>query len=359
MLYIFDKDGTLVGGGPGNRPPNKPSEQHPLPGVVEKLAALRKSGHKIAIATNQGGVAWGYISLSTAYRLAHDAADKVGGVDAVAVCPYDERAHGPKARPRYARPSRRRKPAPGMLLDLMRRLGSRPEETVYVGDDDVDRQAAEAAGVRFIWARDFFAPIPRFRYTFSGGMCWECPDHRAATAAEGEPADWEVICISFLRKDLEERGLELLGFLGRLAEALGIARLDYKPRKNPLSTEFGRQLLRQTLGEEEARVVELTHSDEDWAWPGAVRWMAVEDNSVEDGCTTEGCPGYGGTDTPHQDVIIHAESTVCDAFLGALYDWNHGMSAEEAVTWAVISATRIRAYPKTPAARKVIQAQAK
>jgi D-glycero-D-manno-heptose 1,7-bisphosphate phosphatase len=155
MLYIFDKDGTLVGG-VGNRPANSPVEQEPLPGVVEKLAQLRNAGHALAIATNQGGVAWGFISLSQAYRLAWDAAEKVGGMDAVSVCPYDARARGENARQQYARPSRRRKPDPGMIIDLARRLGYDLGDVAFVGDRESDRQAAEAAGVEFYWANDFF-----------------------------------------------------------------------------------------------------------------------------------------------------------------------------------------------------------
>jgi len=155
MLYIFDKDGTLVSGADG-RPANSTSEQVPLPGVVERMAGLRIGGHYLAIASNQGGVAWGFISRSQAYRLVNDAAEKVGRVDAVAVCCYDPKAIAKNPDSPYARPGLRRKPAPGMLLDLMHRLGYRPEDTTYVGDQESDRQAAEAAGVRFVWASDFF-----------------------------------------------------------------------------------------------------------------------------------------------------------------------------------------------------------
>jgi D-glycero-D-manno-heptose 1,7-bisphosphate phosphatase len=155
MLFIFDKDGTLVAKC-GDRPANTPAEQVVLPGVIDRLAGLRAAGHKLALATNQGGVAWGFISLSTAYRLAHDAAQKVGGLDVVAVCPYYPGAKGPRARERYARSSSRRKPRPGMLLDLMQRLGYDPDETVFIGDSETDLQAAEAAGVEFEWADTFF-----------------------------------------------------------------------------------------------------------------------------------------------------------------------------------------------------------
>src|SRR5262245_38997967 len=44
----------------------------------------------------------------------------------------------------------RHKPAPDMLLAAMRRLGVRPEQTLYVGDMAVDVQTARAAGVQ-VW----------------------------------------------------------------------------------------------------------------------------------------------------------------------------------------------------------------
>lgn len=156
-LYIFDKDNTLIY--PiDHRPANVIGEQIPMPGVIDKLAELRAAGHQIAIATNQGGVAWGLISRAQAYLLAHDAGEKVGGVDAVAVCCYDPKAAGRHgAVKRYARDSIRRKPRPGMLLDLMKRLGYVPSETLFVGDSETDEQAALAAGVRFIHATEFFS----------------------------------------------------------------------------------------------------------------------------------------------------------------------------------------------------------
>jgi D-glycero-D-manno-heptose 1,7-bisphosphate phosphatase len=155
MLYIFDKDGTLVGG-LGNRPANTPEEQIPLPGVVKKIASLRVARHTLAIASNQGGVAWGFLSKSQARDLVRDAARKVGGVDHWRCCCYDKRAATRNPDNPYARGSYRRKPAPGMLKELMQAAGASAANTIMIGDADSDRQAAEAAGVRFIWAADFF-----------------------------------------------------------------------------------------------------------------------------------------------------------------------------------------------------------
>ena len=41
-----------------------------------------------------------------------------------------------------------RKPAPDSLLTLLSELGAAPEDTMYVGDSDVDVRFAHAAGVK-------------------------------------------------------------------------------------------------------------------------------------------------------------------------------------------------------------------
>lgn len=155
MLYIFDKDNTLIGG-MGNRPPNTPNEQHPLPSVIKKLAELRSQGHILAIASNQGGVAWGFITEKEAQALIKDAAQKVGGVDFWRCCCYDPRAANRNPDNRYARKNYRRKPKPGMLKELIRAAGVSTTDTVMVGDAESDRQAAAAAGCTFVLASEFF-----------------------------------------------------------------------------------------------------------------------------------------------------------------------------------------------------------
>ena len=154
-LVILDKDGTVVKY-LGDRPANTPEEQVLLPGVSEKISWLKRQGYKIALASNQGGVAWGFISYAQASALMADAAEKVGA-DAYRFCPHDARALGtPNACPEYATTCGCRKPAPGMLLDLMREFNVSRSNTIYVGDRDEDRQAAQAAGVHFVWAQEFF-----------------------------------------------------------------------------------------------------------------------------------------------------------------------------------------------------------
>ena len=99
-LAIFDIDGTLteikpevLARNPKLVTPNNLGEQQPKLGVSEKLMGLTLVGVKIALATNRGGVAWGYSTLDEAEALAREAAELCGIPDApVYVCPYHAKA---------------------------------------------------------------------------------------------------------------------------------------------------------------------------------------------------------------------------------------------------------------------------
>lgn len=149
-LYIFDKDLTLVGSRTG-RTADSLENQYFLPNVLATCAGLRDAGHVLAIASNQGGVAFGIISPETARLLVSAAAADIQAAD-FEVC-YE---HPRGSLPPYNVDSPNRKPNPGMILALMERLGFQPEDTIYVGDSDSDKAAAQAAGVEFIDADEFF-----------------------------------------------------------------------------------------------------------------------------------------------------------------------------------------------------------
>lgn len=153
MLYIFDKDNTLVRpvGTNNNMPASKPSEQVLYDGVSERCEALRKEGHILAIASNQGGVAFGLVSREDALAMMQDASDKIGA-KLFALCVV----HPKGEQLGMVRNSIYRKPGPGMIQYLMDALGFAPQDTVYIGDLDSDREAAEAAKVKFEWANEFF-----------------------------------------------------------------------------------------------------------------------------------------------------------------------------------------------------------
>jgi histidinol-phosphate phosphatase family protein len=152
-LYVFDADGTLRGCTvPGQPCPNRAGEWELLPGVRERLSRIKwdeRAGPHFAVASNQGGVGLGYFKEETARALLADTARAAFCVEppagAIEVC-----THAPRAGCAC------RKPKGGMLVTLMRRFGARPDETLYVGDMETDRDAARAAGVGFMWAKDFF-----------------------------------------------------------------------------------------------------------------------------------------------------------------------------------------------------------
>jgi D-glycero-D-manno-heptose 1,7-bisphosphate phosphatase len=152
-LYIFDADGTLRRTTvPGLPCPNRAGEWELIPGVRERLARIEWGGlrgARFGVATNQGGVALGYLTLAAARRLLAEMVYEAFGVPpppgSIEICP-----HAPHAGCAC------RKPEPTMLLRLMRRFGATPAETLFVGDMDRDEEAARRAGTHFAWAHEFF-----------------------------------------------------------------------------------------------------------------------------------------------------------------------------------------------------------
>ena len=60
-LVIFDADGTLVKTKSGRTFRKTADDWEWLPGRLEKLQELRAQGKELAVATNQGGVAFGFL----------------------------------------------------------------------------------------------------------------------------------------------------------------------------------------------------------------------------------------------------------------------------------------------------------
>lgn len=155
-LLLLDRDGTL-NRGLGNRPPNHPDEVELLPGVGTKLRQHVALGWRLVIVTNQGGVAFDYQTEAQAQATHQAVLDALPvRVEASYLCPH----HPEGTISQYAIACPWRKPAPGAILDALNRFEVRSEDCLMVGDQDTDRQAAEAAGVPFAWAWDFFGWQP-------------------------------------------------------------------------------------------------------------------------------------------------------------------------------------------------------
>ena len=136
---IFDLDGTLTPQRPAS---NSPFSHILLPNVREKLTELRAAGCRFAIASNQGGAKRNKPNRLTVGAILAQMgwARHELGIDII----------------RFAISDNYKKPNPAMLLEICREWNISPTDAVFVGDAETDRQAAFAAGIKFIYAKEFF-----------------------------------------------------------------------------------------------------------------------------------------------------------------------------------------------------------
>jgi len=152
-LVIFDCDGTLTTTKSGATFRKSAQDWQWMPGRLEKLHALKAQGIRMAIATNQGGVAFGYMEVADILRELQ-AMTRIAGIPKGGL--YICYTHPKASIEQFRAVDNRRKPGPGMLLEVMRDFEAEPEETLYVGDLPEDAEAAKNAGVGFCLAGGFF-----------------------------------------------------------------------------------------------------------------------------------------------------------------------------------------------------------
>lgn len=134
-LVILDRDGVI------NEDSaefiKSPDEWNPIPGSLEAISRLNHAGYKVAVATNQSGLARGLfdvLTLNAIHHKMHQLLSKKGGhVDAIFYCP-----HGPDDGCSC------RKPEPGLLKEIEKRYGSNLTDVPVMGDSMRDLDAAIA-----------------------------------------------------------------------------------------------------------------------------------------------------------------------------------------------------------------------
>lgn len=135
-VIILDRDGVI----------NEDSEHYiksaaefrAIPGSLEAIARLNNAGWRVYLATNQAGIArgkFGYSALANIHAKLQRQLTTIGGhLDGIFFCP--------------CLACDCRKPAPGMLEDIAKRLRINLTGISFVGDSLRDLQAATAAGAQ-------------------------------------------------------------------------------------------------------------------------------------------------------------------------------------------------------------------
>jgi D-glycero-D-manno-heptose 1,7-bisphosphate phosphatase len=142
---FLDRDGVL------NRDVgyvHRPDQIVWIDGAKAAIKACNDIGAFVFVISNQSGVARGYFDEAAVNALHEWMAAQLAAagarVDAFEFCPHHEEA--PVAQ--YRRQCRRRKPEPGMILDILDRWPVERARSMLIGDKPGDLAAGEAAGIR-------------------------------------------------------------------------------------------------------------------------------------------------------------------------------------------------------------------
>ncbi len=136
-LVILDRDGVI--NFDADDYIKTPAEWVPIPGSLEAIARLTRADYSVVVATNQSGIARGLYDMAMLneihQKMAASLRDHGGQIDAVFFCP-----HGPDDQCDC------RKPRPGLLEQISRRLNVSIAGVPFVGDSLRDLECAKAAG---------------------------------------------------------------------------------------------------------------------------------------------------------------------------------------------------------------------
>ncbi len=140
---ILDRDGVI-----NRKPPRAEyvrswAEFQWMPGAKESLRLFREAGFRVLVVSNQAGIGRGAMTeadladIHDRFKLEVEAAG--GHIDAIYHCPHD-----------WNEGCECRKPAPGMLFQAHRDFDLDLRRTCFIGDDERDGIAADAAGCPFM-----------------------------------------------------------------------------------------------------------------------------------------------------------------------------------------------------------------
>lgn len=138
---FLDRDG-VINDNTNLRNVNKPEELVLYPWTAPAIRRLNQAGLLVFVVTNQGGIELGFLShedLKAIHaRLEQLLSNEGAKIDEIVYCPH------------FRKPSKYRKPNPGMILDLLKKYHLNPANCWMIGDRDTDIIAGNAAGCKSI-----------------------------------------------------------------------------------------------------------------------------------------------------------------------------------------------------------------
>lgn len=139
---FLDRDGVLNEKAPRATYITRPEDFRFLPGAIEAVAGLTKAGWRVVVVSNQAGINRGAMTeddLTAVHARMTAEIEAAGGrIAAIYHCPHD-----------WDEDCDCRKPKPGMLFRAQRDFHLDLTRTPFVGDDERDGIAADAAGCPF------------------------------------------------------------------------------------------------------------------------------------------------------------------------------------------------------------------
>lgn len=143
-LVILDRDGVI------NEDSNEyikcPAEWVPIPHSLEAITRLNQADYRVVVITNQSGIARGLLDIAALNRIhnkMHRLLAQMGGsIESILFCP-----HGPDDHCGC------RKPLPGLMQELAKRLRIPLKGVPTIGDSLRDLQAAQALGAKPLLVR--------------------------------------------------------------------------------------------------------------------------------------------------------------------------------------------------------------
>lgn len=143
-LVILDRDGVI--NADSDNYIKTVDEWIPLPGSIDAIARLSQAGYRIAVATNQSGLARGYFdeyTLANMHSRMCALVEEAGGqIDVICYCP-----HAPDEMCQC------RKPLTGLLEQIATELNQSVQHAWLVGDHEKDLQMAVAGGCKPLLVR--------------------------------------------------------------------------------------------------------------------------------------------------------------------------------------------------------------